>query len=109
MNKREFAKKVGQMNWNDLIDDIDKLTVENMWRMYAHNVFGGYTIGRTQYAETKQAYFIGFAEAFKLMSDMSERLPEDDACKFLSRINREIGDFIDAALDRKFDGAPEGK
>jgi hypothetical protein len=104
--RKEFANRVAKMNWNDLIDDPKKLSVEALWRLYAESVFSGVSVSRTQYAETKQAFFIGFGEAFKILSDMSERLEENEACSVLSKINNEVADFMSNVLDRKYKGAP---
>lgn len=104
--RREFAKKIGQMNWNDIIKDTNRLSIELLWRLYADAVFKGMTVTRTQYAETKQAFFIGVNECFKLMVDMSERLSEDAAAEVLSRLHREVADFMGHAIERKFQGAP---
>lgn len=104
--RREFAKKIGQMNWNDLFKDPKKITIEFLWRIYAESVFSGKVIGRAQYAETKQAFFIGFNECFKITTDMADRLTEDQACEVLSQLHKESADFMNNVIERKFHGAP---
>jgi hypothetical protein len=106
MDIQEAAKKIGSMNWNDLLKDPSKLTIELLWRLYAEHTFKGVAVGRYQYAETKQAFFIGFNECFKIMSDMADRLSEEDACKVITRIHEEAADFMDNVIERKFAGAP---
>jgi len=104
--RSEFAKKVGQMNWNDLIKDPSSISIEMLWLIYAQSVFVGKVVSRVQYAETKQAFFIGFNECFKFMSDMADRLPEDQACMVISNLAKESGNFMDNVLELKFKGAP---
>lgn len=100
-NKREVAKKISQnLNWADIVGNIDNLKVEMLWRLYASHIFAGMNVGTTQYQETKQAYFVGFSEAFKVLSDVADKYSEDDANTILTRISKEANAYIESLLDR---------
>lgn len=98
MNKREFAKKVGQMNITGMIPP-DQISIEAMWRIYAGVTFGQKEIGATQYQETKKAFVIGFMECFKIMSDVASGMSEEKACAFFSRLAKEGNDMIESYIE----------
>lgn len=109
-NKREVAKKIAQnLNWADIVGNIENLKVEMLWRLYASHIFDGMQVGATQYQETKQAYFVGFSEAFKVLSDVADRYDENEANDILTRLSRESNAYIDSLLDRTLKpNAPSG-
>lgn len=102
MNREEFAKKVAGISWAKLAKEPEKITIEVLWRIYADHIFKGKEISAVQYQETKQAFFIGFGECFKLMSDFAGDLEEDHACNLFSGLARQINDFQEAAIKRDF-------
>lgn len=100
-SKKEFAKEFARkINWADIIGNIDNLKVEMIWRLYAQNVFSGMEVSAIQYQETKQAFFCGFAECFRILSDVSERYDENQASDILSRLSKESNTFIESLVDR---------
>lgn len=101
MDKREFARQFAQKyGWTDLIKDPSKLTVEMIWRLYAENIFKGKEVSAIQYKETKQAFFVGFSECFRIMTDFASNLPEEQACSLFSNLAKESNVFIDSLIDR---------
>ena len=90
-----------ELNLADLLGGPNKITVENMWRVFSHLLYQGKEISAVQYQETKQAYFIGFSECFKIMTDISEKFDEDEASKILTRLARESNEYIESALKRQ--------
>jgi len=93
----ELAKK---LNWSDIVGNIDNLKVEMLWRLYAGHIFDGLNISAEQYKETKQAYYVAFAECFKVMSDIADRYDENTASDILSRLCKESNAYIDSLINR---------
>ena len=94
---REFASKHG---WMDILKDPKDLSIELLWKIYHNNLFTGKTITPAQFAEAKQAFFVGFTECFFVMTDFTVSLPEDQACEMLSRLNTEAAAYIDSLIEK---------
>lgn len=89
------------LNWVSVLKDIDHLTIEVLWRLYSKSVFSGVTVSAEQYSETKKAFYVGFSECFKAVSDVSERLPEEKAMAVLARLSNESNKFISSLIERR--------
>lgn len=99
--RKEFAKGISKkISWADIFTDPNKIKVEMFWRLYAEQIFKGVEVSTVQYQETKQAYFVGFSECFKIMTDISERFDENQASDILSDLARESNQYIDSLIDR---------
>lgn len=101
MDKREVAKQIAKtLTWPEIVGNIDNLKVEMTWRLYASHIFEGHDVSAVQYKETKQAYYVGFSECFKLMNDIAVKYDEDTASDILTRLCKESNDYIESLLDR---------
>lgn len=92
----ELAKKI---NYADLFKDPREIKVEFLWRLYAQNIFAT-PVSAIQYQETKQAFFVGFSECFRIMGDLAIKFDEDTAEEILTRLCDESNIFISSLLDR---------
>lgn len=101
MDKKEVAQEVAKkLNWADIVGDPNLLKVEMFWRLYAQNIFANQQVSAIQYKETKQAFFVGFSECFRVMTDISERYSEQDASDIITRLAEESNNYIDSLIDR---------
>ena len=101
MDRRKMASEIAsKLNWADIVGNIDNLKVEMLWRLYSQSIFKGVTVSAVQYKETKQAYFCGFSECFRVMTDIVEKYDEDQANDILTRLSKESNNYIEALLDR---------
>jgi hypothetical protein len=99
--QKDFAKKMANsINYVDLFKDPKDIKIESLWRIYAHNIFNGHKVSAIQYSETKQAFYVGVSEMFRLMSDLSIKFDEDTAASILDRLSTETNDYIDSLIDR---------
>jgi len=96
--------RAGKMSWVELVKDPTTITISVLWEMYARNIFTNVEVSSAQYSETKQAFYVGFSECFKLMSDIAGDLPEDKACEMFSRIAVESNTFLNSLIARKIHG-----
>ncbi len=71
----------------------EEISVDKIWDVVATMLFKNMQPSKIQHDEMKRAFFIGFTENFKLMTDVSDRLSEVQACNVLSRINNELNKF----------------
>lgn len=102
MNKEEFAKKIAGISWAQLTKSPEKITIEVLWRIYADHIFKNKEVSAVQYQETKQAFFIGFGECFKLMTDFASDLQEDHACTLFSGLAKQINQYQTNVIQRDF-------
>lgn len=99
--RREFAKRVAkEISWSDVFKDPKDVSIETFWRLFSQIAFEGKGISALQYGEMKKAYFIGFSDCFKFMSDFANEMSEDKACEIFSKIAKESNEYIDSLLDR---------
>lgn len=100
--RKENIKRIANsMKWSDLCKKPGDISIEMLWKIYSGHIFEGIEISAAQYSETKQAFFVGFSECFRFMTDISSELEESVACKVLSRLNDEANIFVTSVLDRK--------
>lgn len=71
--------------------------VAHVWALYSTSIHNEAT-SRVQYEETKKAFYAGFLDCFKVMSDYGERLSEDDACQLFTRLQIENEEFFEAMV-----------
>lgn len=86
-----------QLKYTDLMKPED-ISVWKCWLLYSRGVFPEVKSDSVQYSEMRRAFYVGFMECFKVMNDLSEALPEEQAAGFLSKINQEIHDFFEKEL-----------
>ncbi len=100
--RKEAVKRLAKsINWTDLCKKPGDVSIEMLWKIYSGSIFEGIEVSATQYSETKQAFFVGFSECFRFMTDISSGLEESVACDILSKLSREANGFINSVLDRK--------
>ncbi len=78
----------------DQLFDPNTFTVETMWKMYRMLILP-VDVSKVQHDETKKAFYAGFLECFKVMSDYAGNLEEDEACKLFDRLGKEGIDFYE--------------
>ena len=99
---KQFIKDIAKtLNWADLFKDPTKISVEMTWKIYSGHIFNNKNISATQYSETKQAYYVGFSECFRMMTDLSTKLPESQAGSILSKLSRECNTYVESLIERK--------
>jgi hypothetical protein len=87
----------------------EQITIETCWKVFAHAIFKGQaTVGRIQFEEMKKAFYGGFSECFKIINDVSEALPEEQAYQVLDRLTREGNAFVEAFL-AEYPPGPRGQ
>jgi len=79
------------LKYTDVMKPQD-INIAHCWLMYAAHVLpaGAPAIQRD---ETRKSFYAGFVECFKIMSDLTDTLPEDEVCKVLDRLDGEARDF----------------
>jgi len=87
-----------EIKWTDLVDP-EKLTIEMMWGIFSKLVISKQAPD-IQNREMKKAFYAGFIECFKIMTDISTELSEDNACLVLDKIQTEADEFIQKILDK---------
>jgi len=85
---------MSDISWAKLLDE-NRLSVETLWQLTANIIFDGKEISQTQHDQMRKAYFMGFSECFKVMTDFASDLSEDKACDFFSKIGLELNKFVD--------------
>lgn len=99
-DKKKFAKEMAsKISWADLAKNPGDITIETLWRIFAAMTFKE-EISALQYQEMKKAYYCGFTECFRFMTDIASGLREDVACETFSRLAKEANVYIDSLLDR---------
>lgn len=77
-----------------LIKKYGKVSVENLWKLYAEMSFTGRTITPVQYAESKKVFMFGATQMFQIVVNDIASLPDDEACNELSKLQNEITDTL---------------
>lgn len=101
---KDMKRKISQISWTEITKEPDKISIELLWRIYSGHIFTGKEVGSVQYSETKQAFYVGFSECFKFMTDIASGLEEDHACKVFSNLANEMNKFTDSLIERKIHG-----
>jgi hypothetical protein len=86
------------LEYSDIFDS-KTFKVHQVWDMYAVLVLPK-DVSRVQYDETKKAFYAGFLECFKIMTDYASNLEEDDACQLFTRLNDEGMDFMKLMIEQ---------
>lgn len=81
------------MDYSDIFHP-NTFTVAMVWKMYASIVLPK-DVSRIQHDETRKAFYAGFLEGFKVMTDYAANLSEDDACLLFNRLMTEGTAFYD--------------
>lgn len=99
--RREFSQKMGKTSWVKIFKDKpEEISAEMLWRLYVTHAYEGKDVSSVQYKETKKAFFIGFNECFKVLSDFASDLPEEKACEMLTKLAKELNEFVRSTLER---------
>ncbi len=83
----------GPLEYPEIFDP-KTFKVEHMWLMYARAVLPRH-VSQIQHDETRNAFYAGFLECFKMMSEFSSELEEDDACILFNRLSKEANEFFE--------------
>jgi len=76
------------------------ITVDLLWRTLEKQLFDGVQPSEIQRTEMRRAFYIGFTEGFAVLTDLSEELSEDEACKVLDRLEKECREFHAAEINK---------
>lgn len=86
--------------------DPEKFSIDLVWQVFAKAILPP-DASRIQYVETKKAFYAGFLECFKVMTDYAGGLTESDACKLFNRLSAESHDFFE--IMKRDHPIPKGK
>jgi len=84
------------LNYPDLVQSKD-MSINLLWALFAQAVLP-LNASPLQQDEMRKAFFAGFIECFKVVTDYATALPEDDAAELLSRLNTEATEFVEKVL-----------
>lgn len=88
----------------------EDIQLKKMWEVIARMLFPK-GASEIQYLEMRRAFYIGFTECFKIMSDVSDRMSEEEASKVLARLHNEVNSFFENEIPKikqGFDPAKPG-
>lgn len=71
----------------------EDLSLAKCWMVVSSALFKGKEVSQVQREEMEKAFYIGFTECFKIITDMSDELPEDKAAGVLDRLAGEAAAF----------------
>lgn len=74
--------------------------VEDVWTMYAIAVLPRH-VSQIQHDETKNAFYAGFLECFKMFNDFACDLEEDAACELFNRLQKESEEYFEKLVKKK--------
>ena len=77
----------------------EDIQLKKMWEVISRMLFPK-GASEIQYLEMRRAFYIGFTECFKIMSDVSDRMSEEEASKVLSRLHDEAKMFFEQELPK---------
>jgi hypothetical protein len=70
----------------------ENINVANAWNAFAAAVLPA-EVSEVQRVEMRKAFYGGFSECFGIVQHLSDRLPEEEAGKVLSRLHDECNEF----------------
>lgn len=70
----------------------EEITVAKIWQVISAALFRK-PVPQIQQDEMRRTFYMGFTEAFKLMTDISEAFAEDQASRILARLHEEVNVF----------------
>lgn len=91
-------KKLSEFKYTDFFDPKD-LSIANCWMVIEGALRKKRDLRPAQIDDMKKAFYIGFTEAFKIITDLSEVLTEEHACDVLTRISKEANEFHDKTIE----------
>ncbi len=83
------------MNYTDLMKPED-ISIAHCWTIFAGHVIPD--VSALQRSEMRKAFYAGFCECFKIFSDLSSDLTEEQAVAQLDRLNKESLEFFDKMM-----------
>lgn len=86
--------------YTDFFDPKD-IAISKCWMVISNVMFKdipAYPMSLEQRENLRKAFYVGFVECFKIVSDISTDLTEADACAVLSRISAEGNAFHDTTI-----------
>jgi hypothetical protein len=78
--------------YKDFFDPKD-ISIAQLWTIFAGAVLPA-DASPVQRQEMRKAFYAGFIEAFRIMTEFSADLPQDEAMSVLDRLNVESLDFV---------------
>lgn len=101
----EMAKTMGKkISYAQIFPD-GEVKVETLWQLFARFHFCNREVSTIAYQEVKKAFFIGFCECFRIMTDFAGDLPEERACQVFSAMGAELNAVIDQYVTRDLGGS----
>jgi hypothetical protein len=82
--------------WTDIVEP-KELTIAYLWTLFAGHVIP-VTAPRFQREEMRKAFYAGFVECFKVINDVSVKLPEPQSYQLLERISNEANEFFEQMM-----------
>jgi hypothetical protein len=85
---------MNQPSYLDLMKP-EEISIKLCWGIFSEAIFKGVNPGPEQYEQSRRCFYAGFVECFKIMSDLSSTLTEEQAMKTLDRISAEASEFFE--------------
>lgn len=83
-------------DWNDILKP-EEVSIERMWLLFASIVLKDIDKNSVQYSEMRKAYFAGFTECFKIMTDYATNIEENKTIELFSRLANEGNEWATKA------------
>lgn len=94
---REMAKKMAaKISYADIFKP-GEFKIEALWRTIVKKVLPE-QISQIQHDEMRKAFYMGFTEAFRVLTDYAGDLPEEKACQMFGDIAQQLNDFADKVM-----------
>jgi hypothetical protein len=90
---KDAKKLAGQISYADLFKP-GEFRIEKLWILFSCAVLPD-DVAAVQHDDMRKAFYAGFLECFKVMTDYASDLSEEDACKVLSSIADQVEEFLD--------------
>lgn len=87
---------MANLKYTDVMKPED-INIAYLWTIFAGHVLPA-NAPAVQRDEMRKSFYAGFVECFKIMSDLTDALPEAEACKVLERLDGEAKAFYQALV-----------
>lgn len=84
------------LKYTDVMKPED-INIAHLWTVFAGAVLDA-GAPQIQRDEMRKSFYAGFVECFKIMTDLSDVLSEDEACKVLDGLNKEARAFYETMV-----------
>lgn len=85
--------KTSGLKYTDVMKPED-ISIAKLWLVFAGAVLPA-NASELQRVEMRKAFYAGFVECFKIVTDLSDVLPEDQAVQVLDRLHKESAAFFE--------------